>query len=407
MDDGRSVSRRGALRLGASAALAGLFAPVLARRAEAQALRGGQILPAPNFNLQPADYTIVARNRPARTGGIKIGPDAVLTREINKYVIHNYGHGGAGITLSFGCAMQVKTHVADYIAALPHGARLPRAAVLGSGIIGLTVAKELRDAWPAMAIRVLTKSRSIQQTASIIAGGQFAPSGVFGEYQRTHKESTLLDLVTASKAHIKSYFADGSYIKYGIRERYNYSLTEVPELKFCGPSLIPVNKGLLPFQNLRTVEGYEYSTYLIEPAIIMPELVKELNRKKVPIAWSTPVASKAAMARLPEDIIINCTGLDAGDLVADQAVYPIKGQLVVLKKNSQKLKYFVSGGCAGQTFYMFARSSDIVVGGTYETCVPHPAPEPDAADCARILKRAQSVFDGKPEDCLLYPSPCS
>jgi D-amino-acid oxidase len=34
--------------------------------------------------------------RPGRTGGIRLERDAV--------VIHNYGHGGAGMTLSWGCA---------------------------------------------------------------------------------------------------------------------------------------------------------------------------------------------------------------------------------------------------------------------------------------------------------------
>lgn len=42
--------------------------------------------------------------RPARTGGIRLEAEQVQDKQ---FLIHNYGHGGAGITLSWGCAREV------------------------------------------------------------------------------------------------------------------------------------------------------------------------------------------------------------------------------------------------------------------------------------------------------------
>ncbi len=46
--------------------------------------------------------------RPGRRGGVRLE----LTQEFGRPVIHNYGHGGAGVTLSWGCAAKVARLIA-------------------------------------------------------------------------------------------------------------------------------------------------------------------------------------------------------------------------------------------------------------------------------------------------------
>ena len=97
------ISRR-SLMLGSSALLAMVASPALIGRAEAQpvaALRSGELLTPPSFAGRIGNFAGV---RPYRTGGVRI--EAVPIGG-NRFIIHNYGHGGAGITLSWGTARAV------------------------------------------------------------------------------------------------------------------------------------------------------------------------------------------------------------------------------------------------------------------------------------------------------------
>src|SRR5436305_2382188 len=70
--------------------------------------------------------------RPHRDSGFVVRAD----RLDEKTVIHNYGHGGAGYSLSWGTGQLA----ADL--ALAHTER--RVAVIGCGIVGLTAARQLQ-----------------------------------------------------------------------------------------------------------------------------------------------------------------------------------------------------------------------------------------------------------------------
>ena len=71
--------------------------------------------------------------RPFRSTGFVLRAEPLGS----KLLVHNYGHGGGGFSLSWGCA----TLAADLVAE-----RSPsRAAVLGCGVIGLTTARILQN----------------------------------------------------------------------------------------------------------------------------------------------------------------------------------------------------------------------------------------------------------------------
>ena len=70
--------------------------------------------------------------RPHRDAGFVVRAD----RLDEKLLVHNYGHGGAGYSLSWGTGL-LATELA-----LGHTER--RAAVIGSGIVGLTTARQLQ-----------------------------------------------------------------------------------------------------------------------------------------------------------------------------------------------------------------------------------------------------------------------
>jgi malic enzyme len=71
--------------------------------------------------------------RPYREGGVRMEK----TKEENgKTVYHDYGHGGAGVSIAYGCAK----HVLEKLFLEDKVEKEREIAVLGAGIVGLTTA---------------------------------------------------------------------------------------------------------------------------------------------------------------------------------------------------------------------------------------------------------------------------
>uniref|UniRef100_A0A2P2I3D3 D-aspartate oxidase-like n=1 Tax=Hirondellea gigas TaxID=1518452 RepID=A0A2P2I3D3_9CRUS len=58
--------------------------------------------------------------RPGRAGGVRLEQDTITVNGRVVPVVHNYGHGGCGVTLMWGCAEQVAEIVASIVAARGH-----------------------------------------------------------------------------------------------------------------------------------------------------------------------------------------------------------------------------------------------------------------------------------------------
>src|SRR5437016_6238121 len=108
--------------------------------------------------------------RPFRPSGFVVRAQSID----GKTIVHNYGHGGGGITLSWGTA-----HLATELA-LPTGAR--RMAVLGAGAVGLATARLLQER--GVEVTIYTKDLP-PYTTSNIAGGQWFPVTVYDRDRAT------------------------------------------------------------------------------------------------------------------------------------------------------------------------------------------------------------------------------
>ena len=132
------VTRRSVLQ-GLTASVSLLNMPAIVIRASADAepppLRRGEILPDPDFSLLSSTTPFIVGIRPHRVGGVclKLEDEPIPSRFGPKFLIHNYGHGGAGITLSFGCASVVADHVQVLMRDMRRSRMRPSVAVIGSG----------------------------------------------------------------------------------------------------------------------------------------------------------------------------------------------------------------------------------------------------------------------------------
>ncbi len=323
------------------------------------------LLPTPDFSRgQVLRY--VAGIRPYREKSIRLE----LERIDGRVLVHNYGHGGGGITMAPGCAEEV---VMMLVAA---GIEPTDVAVLGGGINGMTCAHDLLQRGHRVTVY---SDKLTPHTTSDIAGGQFGPSFIrFGESDE--------DMARAEGMMIASY---RRYLRllgdeWGVYERDNYgvgaprgSLSRLPY------GLLPPVKRFdrLPFQG-DPRPGYAYRTLLITPPIYLPRLLKEI-RSLGGRTVRRKFSSMRSVMKLREKVIVNCLGLGAGKVMDDPTVIPFRGQLVHLKP--QDLPYLlVSHG------YIFPRPDAVVLGGTMERGVTRT--RPDKATCEKILKRSRSFF---------------
>ena len=335
-------------------------------------------LPTPDFSFDPdTPGACIAGVRPYRNGSYRLEAETTS----GKFIVHNYGHGGAGITLSWGCAAKVRDIVQQHLTLANNRA----VAVLGAGVMGLTAATLLLD----LDLNVTIYSdRKPADTTSARAGGQWAVSVI--EFQ--DKEQELASIIKTAFATFKAKIGNG----FGVSARPNYTRTRSHNLDIVlklAPGLIPQPIALarMPFKG-HTEPGFEYQTLLIEPPIFLARLEQDLLTRGVSFINRKFVSRSDVLGSLTQNIIVNCTGLGALTLWSDPKVVPIKGQLAMLTAQPA-LKYLY-----GQDGYMFPRSDHVVIGGTFEVGVTDETP--DKSVCQGLVNHIASLFGKAPAEPL-------
>src|SRR5689334_6997664 len=112
--------------------------------------------------------------RPYRPSGFVVDAE----RFGNKLLVHNYGHGGGGVTLSWGTASLAVDLARDFI--VTSRTRPQHFAVLGCGVSGLSTARLLQRRYQNGSGTVTIYAKALPpDTTSNIAGASWSPTSVY------------------------------------------------------------------------------------------------------------------------------------------------------------------------------------------------------------------------------------
>ncbi|MET0280807.1 MAG: FAD-dependent oxidoreductase [Steroidobacteraceae bacterium] len=319
------IARR-RLLLGAGATLAAGVLPGCASMAGG---RGASARLPPYLASVDRIIGITVCSRPFRAAG----PRTELEKIGLQNVVHSYGHGGSGWSLSWGNG--------EVVARLALGTGEKDIGVVGCGAIGLTSAVQLQRAGAQVTIYARDLPPNV---LSNFATGVWSPSSRIG----------LADaLAPAFKTQWQS-MTRASWRMYGsllglpgtpVEFYEGYGLRDTPPV--AGPprprtdprpAFAELDRELVPEIGTRSVA--------VDPAAT--SFAPRYIRKGYSLMFNLPAYSRMLMAdfraaggrvvidefrspadfaRLPHKTLVNATGMGARALLGDQSVIPVRGQL--------------------------------------------------------------------------------
>lgn len=292
-----------------------------------------------------------------------------------KRLVHNYGHGGAGITLSWG-----SSRLAVDIGLTQHAGPV---AVIGAGVMGLSTALlAMERGFPA----IIYSQALPPHTTSNIAGGQIHPTG---HYRRSEVTDAWLAQYGAAMDYSWRRFQLLVGDEYGVRWLPTYETgagAPPPDLAPYQPAMREMTGAANPFP---VDPVRRYHTMYVEMGRYLRRLTEDFLRaggRFVIRRFEDPAQVEA----LPETLAFNCTGLGAAELFGDEGLEPARGQLAILLPQPE-IEYAYSLPDA----YMFPRPDGILLGGTWERGQWKAEPHPDAI--AGIIRRNAALA---PRNCL-------
>jgi D-amino-acid oxidase len=320
--------------------------------------------------------------RPHRPPGFLLRADKLDA----KTLIHNFGHGGSGMSLSWGTGQMAAELALDQ----PDR----RAAVLGCGVVGLTTARQLQRR--GFSVTIYAAAVPPDTTSNMSLAGFTPTSGLVANDRRTPEwDAQFRRAVEIAYRQLQLLAGP----KYGISWIYNYAPTDdapsgqgtnslLPESVRTGSVVLGPGQHPFPFKY-----AIERSEMRIEPSIYLDALVSDViaNGGRIMIRrFETP----RDVSVLEESVIVNCTGLGAKQLFGDAELVPLKGQLIVLVPQ-EEVTYSSNGGVRnslpGVFVHMMPRRDGIVLGGTSERDVW--TMEINDAERKRVVEGHKTLFD--------------
>ena len=127
----------------------------------------------------------------------------------------------------------------------------------------------------------------------------------------------------------------------------------------------------------------------ITPIIEMPIYLKWLTKKYKDLGGSLEQKTISNFSELPSkfDVVVNCTGLEAGELTGDKEIYPIRGQILRVKTDISEMHLDQQ---IPTLAYIVPRSKDMILGGVAQQ--DNWSLSPTEEDRNFILKKCSRII---------------
>jgi len=336
------------------------------------------------------------------------GPRLDVERVGDTLVVHNYGHGGSGWSLSWGSSAIAagKAMALAGDGSSRGGGGSPAIAVIGAGALGLTSALQLQR----MGARVVIYAKDRTPfTRSMRATGTWTPDSRIADLDKVSPDFPALWERMAREAfatHQTYLGTDGDPVVFS--DRYLLSRTAnptapqktepetgPPPIRFAEyggrirdivPHSVPIPVESTPFRvgAARRTTTLQFNITELGHRLLSDFLMQggRIETRE----FHTP----AEVAALPEKVVVNCTGYGARALWNDQTVTPVRGQIAWLAPQPE-----VDYGVYYRGVTVLSRPDGIVVqnGGGDMNGYGIEDETPDRADAEATVARVASLWD--------------
>lgn len=246
--------------------------------------------------------------------------------------------------------------------------------MVGAGISGLTTAISLLEA--GHHVRVVAAEPSASSTSAVAAAVWFPTHVAPWDRVSGWSEYTYRVLVQQAAGHVP-----------GVVMRESLGLYRAPP---GAPAWTAAVGDVRAARADELPSGYEYGLRFTVPLAEMPSYLPWLEARVRSLGGQFAQRHLQSLDEVGDavDVVVNCAGLGARELVGDPSVYPVRGQIVRVSNPGLVMSVRDEGHPGGRA-YVHPRSEDCILGGTIDEGQWDTTVDPVAG--AAILRRCTDL----------------
>ena len=297
-----------------------------------------------------------------------------------------------------------------------------RVAVIGAGVIGLSVATHLLEKFQKdLVVTIIAEKFSPNTISSDKSGGWIFPPLSSSETLTPHNPDRVVSWVKGTVEKFSEIYYSEECNEAGLSLAHGY----LQSREIVPPYLQP-NFESEKFLWTKFVQDFRYmpievsqsevydcdkpllgfTTFIVPCPVYLPWLLKRfkglggVSKERKIHNFSELIGSY--------DIVINCTGLGARELANDPLVYPVRGHIVSVSAPWIKQWVVRRLPITGKSAYVFPRRNEVLLGGSFD--VDNEDLTVDSNEVKKILEGCISVIpslaEAEQKTCWAGVRPC-